>query len=467
MTRPADRPHLQLLVHHFGPTGHTGGFRWWRLVRGLTEAHGWTADVVTSTAPVDAEPPDGVRVEQVPTWSLSDRVRRTVAPRLDAPARAGSSIDPDQLTDPSQPWPGRWDATGSLLDDALHVPVLGADAVWAARAAAAGRALRRPDVVVASQPLEPVVWAGAHVARHHGVPFVADHRHVLGAGRTHWRSRVERGWFRTIDRRAQSGSALAIDIACTATEELSRRQPEVPRAFVPSGWDPADEVDATIDRDCFRVTHAGWLHPFLDPRPWLRGLAGLLDRRPAARASLRVELLGGPTHVAGVDLQALAEAHGLPAGSWHRTERLPKGRAMRRAGRAAVLVAQEFPDGLQAPSKLYDYAVLPGELLLVGRPDGSMARDAALLGVRTLQRPTEITDLLVTAFDRWRDGRSFTRNDPAGRLAAARSVADLDVLLRASTAGDAADVRAAAATAGAPRPPVAAALAAAADGAAS
>jgi hypothetical protein len=403
----------------------------------------------------------------VPTNAAAARVRDAAERVVTSSADAVPPPSPERLADPSVPWPGSWDATGALTADLVHPVGLAIDAAWAARARLAATRVARPDLVVASQPLEPVVDAGAAVARRHGVPFVADHRHVLGVGRTHWRTRPERWWFRRLDGHATARSVLAIDIACTATEHVTELLPTVPRAFVPSGWDERDRVDVQVDRDRFVVAHAGWLYPFIDPRPWLRGIAGLLQRRPAARDVLRVDMIGGPSRLAGIDLRELAVAHGLPERAWCRTERLPKDEAMRRAGHAAVLLAQEFPDGLQAPSKLYDYAVLRGDLLLLGRPDGAMARDAALLGVRTAQHHDEATDVLVAAFDRWEAGLAFTHNDPDGRLAAARSVTDLDILLRAAATGDTARTRAAAATAGAVRPPVTASLAAAAERAAS
>lgn len=474
-------PHLLLVVRHFGPTGHTGGFRWWRLVRGLAADHGWTADVVTSTDATAAAPPHGVTVHPVGDDWWGSRLRQRLAPVADAPASSAQAAedrpDPDartrRLADPSVPWPGQQQPLGDqplrqvLPRDVQHATKLVTDLVWAARAARTARRLRAPDVVVATQPSETALLAGLAASRRHGAPLVTDHRHVLAVGRDTFRSHPERWLASLLDHHVTTRGVLAVDIACTATEHVAPLLPSVPRAFVPSGWDPADEVDAAVDRDAFRVVHAGWLYPFFDPRGLLRGLATLLERRPTARDTLRVELVGGPASLAGVDLRALAVAHGLPATAWQRTDRLPKDEAMRRAGRAAVLVAQEFPDGLQAPSKLYDYAVLDGDLLLLGGPDGAMARDAAVLGVTTATTDEQVAEVLLAAFDRWQAGRDFTRNDPTGRLAAARSVDDLDELLRAVLDGEPGRVRRAAATAGATRPPVAAALAAARGGAAS
>ena len=215
---------------------------------------------------------------------------------------------------------------------------------------------------MASHPTETAPLAGLLAARHHRTPLVTDHRHLLGVGRPHFVSRPERRLLLAMDRHVVGRAALAVNIASTATERAAAMLPDVPRAFVPTGWGE-DAPEGSVDRQRFRVVHAGWLYPFFDPRPLLRGLARLVQLRPDVREDLRLELLGSPAHVAGVDLAALVRAHGLPRDCVHHTERLPRPDAMARAARAAVLVAFDDPHGLQVPSKLYDYAQLDGDLL--------------------------------------------------------------------------------------------------------
>ena len=156
-------PHLQLVVRHFGPSGHTGGFRWWRLVRGLADDHGWTADVVTTTDPSTAATPDGTRVHRVTDDWWGSRLReRLTSSGAATPTASGHEPCPDattrRLADPTVPWPGRQQPLTDqpplqvLARDVQHATKLVTDMVWARRASTVARRLPRPDVVVATQP---------------------------------------------------------------------------------------------------------------------------------------------------------------------------------------------------------------------------------------------------------------------------------------------------------------------------
>jgi hypothetical protein len=155
----------------------------------------------------------------------------------------------------------------------------------------------------------------------------------------------------------------------------------------------------------------------MDPRPILAACRSLVELRKLSPSQLRIEFVGTDSRFAGVDLCAVAQAHGLEAHFDHRP-RLPREEARRIQQRAAVMLAYDCPHPLSVPSKFYEYAQLAGTMLLLGNPEGAMADAAATLGlaVYDLADQRGIDAALLTAHTRWQRGELDSALDREGRF---------------------------------------------------
>lgn len=483
--------HVCLLIHHYGPSGHTGGFRWHSITTGLAQ-RGWTFDVVTSTPAAETSAPDGVTVHTVDDEWIASRVRasaaRTLAPlvrrlmgrlrtsRRPASVDSATPRDLDRLPAPDAPWPGRRRELGDvsiatqIRRDLVHATELLTQAVWTRRVGRVAATLdRRPDIVVTTSPAELLHLTGSKLAAERGAKHVMDFRDLWVVGRPSFamRSRPLRWLGRRYELALLRRAALAVDIASPPTE-VRRELGVVPCAFVPSGWAHLDREPLEPDPDRFRIVYAGWLYDDMDLRPLFDACAHLVAARPEASDVLSIELVGTPTELAGIALADLAAQAGVPD-TLTITPRLPREECTRHEERAAVLACFGFTDGMHTPSKLYGYARLRGRLLLIGQRDDATARDAASIGVVAHQDGESAADVLIDAFDRWTRGGPWPINDPDGLLSDDRPILRYDHLLRALVHGagdlgagdlEAGDLDAAIEAYGAPLPPAEVTLAA-------
>jgi len=449
---PAGSNRILLVSYHFGRNGATGGFRWHGLVE-LLGARGWEFDVLCATgaASADADPMDptqaaGGPLEIYPVASdsaggallrsvegLPRRLRGAARPgpmAADAPSRESlaretgdaTGVDPEAVTvwHPGHrpPLHSRVMREVEACAEALEIRA------WARDAARVGRALmarRDYRMIIVSSPPHGTQMAGVELSRMAGAPpLVADLRDpwVLGLGRyAGILPAVTRTLGRRQERRLIDHAHVLIHNtdrhrAAVAGDMGSGRRPD--QWVIRNGYDGEGEP-GTPDPQVFRMVFAGWLHPFMDVRAFLRGAGALVRRNGLSPAACRVEFVGTSGEFGGVSLAGLAGAYGLE-GYVDLVPRVSRERALSMQARASVLVAFDCLHPLCIPMKFFDYAPMRGRLLLIGNQDGAMADAAAQLGVSVCSVHDEaaVDRGLQGALDDWRSGRTRPVNDPDG-----------------------------------------------------
>ena len=406
-----------LICSYFSNPTHTGGFRWSSLARALAE-RGWTLDIISQYsadwpqhALYDAE---NITVYQVMETRWRVWLRNFLAarqrPRNDA---EGTSAEPPTPS-PLQP----------LKETLRAVAELVRDWSWVRRAGRTAETLRKSreyDAVIATSPLQLAQWLGARTASRAGVPYIADFRDPLYFGRgnalTETNILTRLSW-RLVERYALRRMSVAVDISEKSLHEVQAALPfrpaDVPRRFIPSGYESREETSRPNPNQ-FRIVFTGWLYPFDEIAPLFAAAARLRHRHELMPDELSIDFMGTADHHNGVPLMTIAARHGL-ADHFHQSPRQPREVADRLQQDAAVLVAFDSvtSNALCIPSKLYHYAPMYGDLLLLGMADGAMALEAAKIGVEAI-RPSDQTRIdaaLERAFDRWRRADYATTNDP-------------------------------------------------------
>ncbi|MGR3495261.1 hypothetical protein [Citreimonas sp.] len=432
MTRPL---RALLICANYATDGHTGGFRWRSMVRQLADK-GWGFDVLCRKAAAMSAPVADERIVPVAAPTAVGAMRARLAQRhaTAPPARVEPApVDPAALPLPRA---GERPRRPAALRMAANAALDAAEARAWTRAAQAAAPDAAYDVVIATIPEPEAADAARAIARARGLPLVVDFRDPLFHGRGVEAARLDpvtrRGMRRLEDAIARDAAGIT-DISWKSWRDgqAARRAaglPEPPSACIPSGHDPraAGEVDGSR----FRILYAGWIWPFM-PLPTLIAAAGrLAGRNPDAPVTL--ELLGSADAWNGIPVAAMARGAGVAL--THRP-RVPRTDAAAAMDRAAVLVAFDSvcATGTSIPSKLYHYALCRGRMLLIGRPDGAMAEEAARIGqpVLSAEAPDAIDRALDAALDDWRAGRLTRIADPDGILSAAARADEMDAFLRA------------------------------------
>jgi glycosyltransferase involved in cell wall biosynthesis len=449
---PAGSHRILLVSYHFGQNGATGGFRWHGLVE-LLGSRGWAFDVLCATGAVsaDADPMDPTLAARGPleifpvasdsaggalvrsVEGLPRRIRGAARPgpmAADAPGRESlapgtgdaTRVDPEAVT----VWhPGHRPPLHSRImreveacAEALEIRA------WAREAARVGRALmarRDYRLIIVSSPPHGTQVAGVELSRTAGAPpLVADLRDpwVLGLGRF---AGILPAFTRTLGRRQERRLIDHADVLIHNTERHRAaldgemgpgRRPD--QWVIRNGYD-GEEEPGPPDPQVFRMVFAGWLHPFMDVRAFLRGAGELVRRNGLSPAACRVEFVGTGGEFGGVSLAGLAGAYGLE-GYVDLVPRVSRELALSLQARASVLVAFDCLHPLCIPMKFFDYAPMRGRLLLIGNQDGAMADAAAQLGVAVCPVDDEaaVDRVLQGALDDWRSGQTWPVNDPDG-----------------------------------------------------
>ena len=424
-----DAGRLLLVSHQFGVSGHTGGFRWHGMVRDLTK-RGWRFDVLTlapeghadhertafggaTTLHAISQEWLGQRLRHAGN-ALADRARSYLPARLpeepSTEARA-NRVDPDDVTI----WRlGDRKPLGTRLKDAIiGATELMTEYVWTRRAAQRARMLAQRhayDAVVVTSPAFLPQLVGSTIKQEFGVPYVADFRDPWYFGRGQDLALVDdatRLVWRVLEPTTLAHADRIVDISEGAQEAAQAAlgdRLDAPRHYIPNGYTALDEVRGP-DPDCFRVAYTGWLWPFMDVRVVLAACGRLKQRHGLPPDAFQITFMGAPERFGGVALDDLARAYGLGP-HFTRTPRRPRAEADRLMQEAAVMVAFDSVcvGGLCIPSKLYHYAQTCGALLLIGRPGGAMAREAAKIG-QQIYEPSDregIGRALDAAFERWK-----------------------------------------------------------------
>ncbi|TVP44909.1 MAG: hypothetical protein EA350_10595 [Gemmatimonadales bacterium] len=452
---------ILLVSYHFGEDGATGGFRWSGLVE-LLGRKGWEFDVIcapTGGPPPDADPrtPAGgpLQVFPVPGASrvgaglrslegLPRRIRGATGHARPGPGDAGAAGDAKGAGDAKADGEAA-QATARAVDPAsvsvwhpghrppLHSRIMReieacAEALeiraWVEEAARLGEGLmarRDYRAIVVSSPPHGTQMAGLRLSRGAGAPpLLADLRDpwVLGLGRF---AGILPAVTRALGRRQEERMIAGADVLIHNTDrhrvavaaEMGRgRRPA--QWVIRNGYD-GDEAPGVPDPEVFRMVFAGWLHPFMDVRAFLRGAGALVRRHGLSPDACRVQFVGTGEEFGGVSLLELAGAFGLE-GYTELLPRVSREAALSIQARASVLVAFDCLHPLCIPMKFFDYATMRGHLLLIGNRDGAMADAAARLDnpVCPVDDEGAVDQVLEGALDAWRSGRSRAVNDPRG-----------------------------------------------------
>jgi len=440
-----------LLSKQFNESGHTGGFRWWSIVRDLVQ-EGWTFDVLT-VAGAEAAPPSppsghpshsAVEIHTVPPDWWAQPIRRAAAGAVetlrDAMDKAFEGEKPGdsspEAVDPAEakPWkPGdRQPWKEQIGYDMVGATVLLTESVWAWRAYWTGRDLARKReyaAVVATSPNFQGQVAAALLNRQFGIPYVADFRNLWYYGfgcMNDFIDDAQRVANRIMERWALPRADAIVHITEAArdahTQATQSWMPEVPRYYVPNGHDAVTEPVPPPDPSTFRVAHTGWVYPFNDVRPLMATCGRFRRRHDLAADEFCLEFMGSGTECGGVSYDDLARAYGIDD-CFAAHPRRPRGDARRLQQAAAVKVAFDYPHGRQIPSKLYHYAQTRGNLLLLGNPNGAMADEAAKIGesVLALENEAGMDRVLNDAYARWQAGAFTEPIDAEGRFSIRRA----------------------------------------------
>lgn len=287
------------IAYHFPPVGGAGVQRAVKFVRYLPEL-GWEPDVVTG-----------------PIGSIGDSY--TTDETLVAELPAGLAVR--RLAGP-EPLPAtRWRRRAERW---LRLPTRWSR-WWIDGITQAGREAPAIDVVLATMSPFESCAAAERLARHHGVPWVADLRDpwALDEMRVYTTGVHRRLELRRMERSLRSAAAIVMNTA-EAADRLRTSFPSLARKpihAIPNGFDAADFAGSpTRAREGpFRIVHTGYLHTEFGLRHrrkraanrLLRGTLGEVDiltrshvflleavelvlaRRPDLRGAVDVELAGG------------------------------------------------------------------------------------------------------------------------------------------------------------------------------
>ncbi len=278
--------------------------------------------------------------------------------------------------------------------------------------------------IIVSSPRHLTQLIGAGLARRADKPYIPDFRDPWYFGRLLDRERQD--WvtatvWRSAERWCMRHAHCAVDISEAAQNAVSRDLPtacRVPRYFIPSGYDRNASI-ASPDSDRFRILYSGTVYPF-NPVPELfAACSRLVERYELTIDEIAIEFVGRIPLIDGCDPYQLAARYGLRDRFVYKP-RVSAEQANTLQQRAAVLVAFDSVclDALCIPSKLYHYAQMKGDLLLIGNPRGAMAIEAAKIDV-AVHDPDEKEKLnaaLAHIYERWRAGLLVTPNDTDRRF---------------------------------------------------
>jgi glycosyltransferase involved in cell wall biosynthesis len=287
---------------------------------------------------------------------------------------------------------------------------------YAASATAAGLALPRPDVVLASSPPLPAGAAAALVAAGRRAPFVLDVRDlwpeaavILGELNNERAIRLAERLERTLYRRA---AAITTVTRPFAREIADRVADPAKIELIPNGttrtWLAAGEAE--VDRSELGLPDDGFIWLYAGNLGIAQGLEAAIDAAAALGDEFRLVLVGdGPERAA---LKRRADE--LPDGSVVFTglvEPELAARYMRAAD--ALLVSLDAQPALEkfVPSKLFDCCAVGRPVVLAAR--GEAPRLAGEADAALTVPPADV-DALVHAIGRLRD-----EPETADRLAAA------------------------------------------------
>jgi glycosyltransferase involved in cell wall biosynthesis len=322
------------------------------------------------------EVPSDVDVTRIPHTTLLARImslrRRWPSPSA---SRESANRGPAEAAPPprASPWRDR------LISATAAIQFPDDKTAWSSQAQRASmRALPNSpvDIVYSSSPPVSVHRAAMRIARHAGVPWVADYRDLWTGNPAY----AAPSWRRPIDHRWERRLLASADGIVTVTEafasELSALAgSRVPTIVIPNGYDEADFaglVPVTLDPGVFRIVHTGTFYGQRSPEPLLLGVQRVLQRDAELRARLRVRLVGS----IGSRFDPLLDwfSRQFP-GVLERTGYVNHSRALAEMlGASALLLVVDYQDEVSLPGKVFEYLRAGRPILLIGPPKGESAK---------------------------------------------------------------------------------------------
>lgn len=243
---------------------------------------------------------------------------------------------------------------------------------WARRAAReVARWDWRPDVVVASVGPFSTLRLGSQLAERFKTKFVVDYRDLLSLSTYYPHGRI-RKW---IDGRVERSIAAKADLLATVSAPLAKDLAEAygrPTVVVTNGYDPADfeSLEYSPGSKTLRIAHCGsviWRRR--DPRPFLRGVARLVEQHPDV--SVSVDFYGPPS----VDVTAAVEELNL-SGSVNQHGKTSHQESLRIQAAADVLLLLLWDNPGEAgvlSGKVFEYLGARRPILMTGYTGGAAA----------------------------------------------------------------------------------------------
>jgi glycosyltransferase involved in cell wall biosynthesis len=352
---------LLLVTFHFPPRNAIAALRTGKFARYLM-AHGWDVRVIAADAPTH---------ETLPLEIADAHV-------LHAPWRGDAEPARPLATDPATTRGALRRRLGALRASLSEWPDnrIG----WRRAALTHARAFLgawRPEIVYASAPPATALLVARDLARHYGVPWIAELRDLWTGNPYYefpaWRRHLETLW----ERRVVGDAAALVTVSATWRDQLrsayGKRVALAMNGFAPEDM-PADLPAPVATSGPLRIVYTGTIYPgYRDPGPLFEAIAQLGE----ARAAVEVVFAG-----AGVEQVAARAAAAGIADRVRILPPMPHRVALRWQSEADVLLHLQWNDPREAGTisgKLFEYLGVRRPVLGLGYDRGEVA---ALLAQR-------------------------------------------------------------------------------------
>jgi hypothetical protein len=371
-----------LIAYHFPPDPAVGSLRAAKVARAFVGA-GHRVDVVTARLPADSGPPvtgdPALTVHPVDLMASPRDLSAWINARLSSVRRrqAGGAVGVQPAT-----WtpPTRVSGWRRLLSSLLWLPDD-----------------RQGFIVPAWRKARSLVRAGARLVYSTAPPYsphlvgralksIRDVRWVMEL-RDPWADNDQKPWWvRTrvtdaLDARLERSCLRHADLVVTASEGIRRRLlerlPALDETQIFLARNGIEHLASSVPWERrpgpIRIAYAGTFYYSRDPRPFLRGLAGVCRKLRMGPDQVRVDFIGACRTVGAVSVEQEIETLGL-TGVVHIQDWLSHAAAKTVVEEADVLLllAQRQPD--QVPNKLYEYLGTRRPIVAFADADGETAR---------------------------------------------------------------------------------------------
>jgi glycosyltransferase involved in cell wall biosynthesis len=270
------------------------------------------------------------------------------------------------------------------------------------------RELRRSpvDCLITSSPAESTHTLGL-AFRPRRCAWVADFRDGWGFEplRPPFPTALQRRMDAHLEARVVRRADAVVGVTAPIAEDFGSRL-GVPAQLITNGFDPELfdpellEQSSETSHEGFTLVHTGALSGprGRDPRPLLRALRLLIERRPELGAGLRVIVAGRSEH----DERAMVEAEGVGEIVRH-VGYLPRSEALALQRTAGALLLITSHDRCEATGKLYEY-MASGRPVVALAEGNEAARIVAETNIGTLVSPDDV-EAIAGALSAAIDGR--------------------------------------------------------------